>query len=98
VVITPVLVAQASLAKASTVAETQVVALPVAVAAAKVLLAVTQPSAAMASLETAEQVLQTHSALVQTLPMQVVAVVLVLQAALWAQEVLAVAAQAATPA
>jgi hypothetical protein len=92
------LAAQASLAKALTAAETQVVALPVVAAAAKVLLAVTLPSAVTALLVTAVLVPLTHSVLGQTSHTQVAAAVQVLQAELWARVVLVAAAQAATPA
>jgi hypothetical protein len=98
VVITPVLVAQASLAKVLTAVETQVVALPAVAVVAKAGSVVTLPSAVMASLETAVQVQLTHSVLGQTSHTQVVVAVQVLQAALWVQVVLVAAAQAAIPA
>jgi hypothetical protein len=94
----PALAAQASLAKALTAAATQVVALPAAAVAAKAGSVVTLPSAVTALLVTAVQVQLTHSAPDRTSLTQVAVVAQVLQAALWAQAVLAVVVQVAIPA
>jgi hypothetical protein len=92
------LAAQASLAKALTAAATQVVALPAAVVVAKAGSVVILPSAVTALLVTAVLVPLTHSVPDRTSHTLVVVVAQVLQAALWAQAVRAVAVQAAIPA
>jgi len=94
----PALAAQASLAKASMVEATQVVAALAAVVVVKAGSVVTLPSAVTALLVTAVQVQLTHSAPDRTSLTQVAAVAQVLQAALWALVAQAAAEQAAIPA